>query len=152
MFSGSAWGLASALGFSAVDEAGKVFWFQVEALFAAMCAVPSLCFALEFAYPGRWVTRRNVALIAVVPAVFVLLTITNDAHHLIWTGIWFDGFVRFTRGPAYPFISAYLFLLPLLNTAIFLWLFVRSSGVYRLQAGLVLLGGLAPGWECCVTS
>src|SRR5512133_3982506 len=101
MFSGSAWGLASALGSSAVDEADKAFWFQVEAVFAAICAVPSLCFALEYAYPGRWVTRRNVALIAVVPAVFVLLTITNDAHHLIWTRIWFDGFVRAAKGPVY---------------------------------------------------
>lgn len=140
----SAWSLFSALNVAAVDEADKFFWVKAEALCGIIMALPSLCFALEFAGLNRWMTRRNLILLACVPALAVFLVITNESHHLFYARTWFDGYIRFTAGPLYTFVIAYSYALPLLNTVIFLWLFVRSSGIYRWQAGLVLFGGLVP--------
>ena len=49
-----------------------------------------ICFVLEYTWPGRWFTRRNLTLLS-FPCLLVLgLILTNDLHHLAWRGFAFD--------------------------------------------------------------
>ena len=63
--------LASALSAAAVAPEAAVAWFKV----SQACLVPGItagtCFVLEYVYPGRWLTPRNLADSDVVDALLV---------------------------------------------------------------------------------
>jgi N-terminal 7TM region of histidine kinase len=62
----------------------------------------------------------------------------------MWTRLWFDGFVRFARGPLNLLILGYGLLLPTLSLLIFLRLVMRSRSTYRGQALLLFAGNALP--------
>ena len=81
---------ANALELASDDLALMTFWRQVWFALMVPQGLTSLALALEYAGVKR-VTRRSWALLGIIPFVALLLMLTNDAHHLIWTQVWFDG-------------------------------------------------------------
>jgi len=67
------------------DVATSISWYQFQGVWTLPAATALTCFILEYAWPGRWLTRRNLALLSILAAGpgFVL---TNDLHHLAWRG------------------------------------------------------------------
>lgn len=55
------------IGYLAVDFETKIFWFKFEASFWIPIATALTCFTLEYTYPGRWLTHRNLALLSIIP-------------------------------------------------------------------------------------
>ena len=56
-------------------------------------AVPTFWFLFAVQFTGRdgWLTRRNLALLAVIPLITLLLALTNGAHRLMWQQVGFEG-------------------------------------------------------------
>src|SRR5262245_36051942 len=66
---------------------GRLFWFNILSV-GALCGSPALlAFALQYTGRERWLTRRNVILVCIIPVVSVLLTWTNNAHHFFYEEI-----------------------------------------------------------------
>jgi PAS domain S-box-containing protein len=138
------WAGFAAIEMAAMAEPTKVFWFRLERMMAPPAMTALLFFALEYANSGKWMSRRN-ALVLSAPALFAtVLMATNDLHHLFWTRLWFDDFVRFELGPLNSVFVGYILLLPTLALLIFLRLVLRSRGVYRGQVFLLLTGNALP--------
>src|SRR5512136_1154848 len=53
--------------FLAVDFETKIFWFNLKFPWWLPGTTALTCFVLEYAWPGRWVTRRTVTLLSIVP-------------------------------------------------------------------------------------
>jgi len=53
------WAIGSILEASAADFYTKVFWIKFQAIWQLPTATAILCFVLEYAGYGRWLTRRN---------------------------------------------------------------------------------------------
>ena len=127
--------------YAAVDVATKIFWVQVR----TACELPALtaitCFVLEYTWPGRWLTRRSLALLSIVPLLTVGLILTNDLHHLVWRSFLFDGAPTEVLGPADSFLIAYAYGLAVANFVVFAWLFVRSPQ-HRWPVVVMLIGQL----------
>jgi hypothetical protein len=85
------WAAGSVMEYAAVDVATKIFWVKVQAIWQLPTVTAITCFTLEYTWPGRWLTRRNLALLSIAPLLFLGLTLTNNLHHLLWTGFRFDG-------------------------------------------------------------
>lgn len=51
----------------AVDDGIKFFWNKFEDIWILPSTTAVTCFILEYAWPGRWLTRRNLALLTIVP-------------------------------------------------------------------------------------
>lgn len=110
-----------------------------------------LLFAMEYAGLGKWITRRNILLIAIIPTAIILLAATNEAHHLIWSGFipLVDGSENeyiFLRGPAYwlGVVNNYAALLAM--TILFIHKVRRTRfSLYRWQSILVA-AGIVPVW------
>jgi hypothetical protein len=97
---------ATNLGLIAVELPTKLFWFQIERFFLIPTAVAGLAFALEYAGLDTWLNRRTLTLLAIPALLLIPLTFTNNAHHLIWTDMWFDGRIRFNPGAfVYPLLG-----------------------------------------------
>jgi len=143
------------LQYLAIDFTTKIFWYRVETLFWLPIVAAMTCFVLEYTYPGRWLTRRNLALLFAVPLLFDVVGLTNDFHHLGWLGFEYNGTVVPLYGP-FGWISV-LFTLGLtaLNIIVFAWLFIRSPqqrwpvaimlAAIIITRGLTILNPFPPG-------
>ena len=121
------WLLAIALEAAAVPPGTKIAWLKVQ----AACQVPAMtamtCFVLEYTYPGRWLTRRNLSLLWLPPLLALALLVVNGGQ-LVWRSweIGPAGSVVLQRTTLSFIVIAYGIGLVLINTAVFLWLFIRS--------------------------
>lgn len=137
---GALWMLGIALEVAAVAPGAKIAWHQFQALWQLPASTTMACFALEYAYPGRWLTRRNLILLVIPPLVNTLLIVTGNAQ-LIRLEIASDGWVVRRFGALGAIMMGYGLSLGLVNMAAFLWLFIRSPQ-HRGPVALMLLGDL----------
>ncbi len=129
--------MATTLGLTARELPTKLFWFEIERFFLLPTTAAGLAFALKYAGLDTWLNRRTLTLLAVPALLLIPLTFTNNAHHLIWTHMWFDGRIRFHPGAlVYP-LWGYGLLLGGATISIFIWLFIRSP-LHRWPIGLIL--------------
>jgi PAS domain S-box-containing protein len=142
-----AWSFGYALEFAAAGLAAKVFWAKVEYLGIVTVPAAWLVFALRYAGRDRWLTRRNVALLADLPAVTLLLAATNEAHGLVWSRTALDpsGSVLLLEHGAWFWVYwIYAYALVASGTLILVSTLLRSPSLYRRQGGALLLGVAAP--------
>lgn len=135
---------AKVIEFLAVDFETKIFWFTVEYPWWMPGTTALTCFVLEYAWPGRWVTRRTLALLSVIPLLAVGLLVTNDFHHLLFRTYEFNGDVVPRYGPAGWAFVFYNLGLRVISVITLAWLFVHSSQ-HRLPAALIMMAETAVG-------
>ena len=153
---GAEWALGYALELGSADLPSELFWGKVQYLGMVIVPVTWLAFALQYTGRETWLTRRNVALLAIEPLVTLLLVWTNEVHGLIYSSfeLTINGsFVMLdeTFG-AWAWVDvAYSYGLILLGTLLLIQAFIRSPRLYRKQVGVVLIGAFAP-WAAEVLS
>ncbi|HZW03035.1 MAG TPA: histidine kinase N-terminal 7TM domain-containing protein, partial [Anaerolineaceae bacterium] len=133
------WAAGSVFEYAAADAAGKIFWVKFQAVWQLPATTAITCFFLEYTWPGRWLTRRNLALLSIAPLLSVIWIVTNDLHHRFWLEFNANGFVHPVLGPAAWFGVAYAFGLGLLNLLVLTWLFLRSPQ-HRWPAAVMIAG------------
>jgi hypothetical protein len=143
------WSLGYVLELGSADLLTKLFWVRVEYLGIVIVPVTWLAFAFQYTGRGKWLTRRNVAMLSIEPLVTLLLVWTNDVHRLFYNSIRLDisgsvPMLDLTHGAYFWIHTAYSYLLLLLGTILLLQALLRSSYLYRGQAGALLIGVLSP--------
>lgn len=147
MLAVSVWSLGYALEFSASDLGSKVFWAKVEYLGIVTVPVAWLVFALRYTGRARWLTRRNLAVLAGIPFITLLLVATNEAHGLVWSRTALDPsgtFLLVDHGAWFWVYWAYSYLLLLFGTFFLVSMLIRSPGLYRRQVWALLVAVAAP--------
>jgi len=138
----AAWAVGSLLEAAAVELGTKIFWFKFQVVVQLPMIVATTCFVLEYAWPGRWLTRRNLALLFFPVLVAVVMILTDDRYHLAWRGYVFSGSVQPQFGPGSRLAAVwFLGVLGALNLIVFGWLFFRSPQ-QRWPVVLMLAGQL----------
>ena len=140
----SLWALFTAVEMAAADLPTKVVYHKLEAVTAIIALSAMLWFALEHAGPGQPATRRRVRLLWLLTVLPLFSMATNQWHHWIWLGFWFDGFTRVQRGPLNFLLLIWALLPMVLAILLFLRLLSRARGVYRQQALLLSVGAVLP--------
>ncbi len=140
---GALWLLGIVFEVAAIAPAHKIAWHKFQAAWQLPAATAMACFALEYTNPGRWLTRRNLALLALPPLLVLLLIATSDAQYM-WRRLEVgpDGLVVRTFTLPGAILTAYGLSLVLINATAFLWLFIRSPQ-HRWPAALMLSGDVA---------
>lgn len=136
------WALASVLEDAAVADHTRILWAKAAAALQLPSVTAIACFVLEYVWPGRWLTRRNVALLSIIPAALVLLVITEPLHGLLWRGFRIEDVVIPLRKPLMWGFIAYGYLLSLLELVLLSWLFLRSPR-HRAPVAIIMLGQIA---------
>src|SRR5512139_3192805 len=78
------WARGAALEVAAVDVSTTLFSLTFQAIWFLPTNTALLCSVLEYADPGRWLTRRTLTLLAIPPLLYLFLILTNDTHHWLW--------------------------------------------------------------------
>jgi PAS domain S-box-containing protein len=149
MLAAAEWSLGYALELASADLPSKVFWGKVACLGVVIIPVASLAFVLQYTSREKWLTRRNVILLAIEPLVTLLLVWTNETHLLYYSGIRLDtsgpfSVLDLTYGVWFWVDIAYSYLLILFGTLLLLQAFIHSPPLYRRQVGALLLGAFIP--------
>lgn len=144
--------LGNAVQLGSPDLSTALFWNNVQWPGAVVLPLAWLAFTLQYTGRTRWLTRRTMVLLSIVPLITLLLIWTNDAHGLMYSNARLDGSVPFaglveTYGLLYWVFIIYAYVL-LLCGAVLMGLFIRtlmrSSSPYRRQIVALLIAVLAP--------
>ncbi len=138
---GTLWAVTVAMEFAAASSETKIFWFTFGALFELPIVIAITCFVIEYAWPGRWLTRRNLALLSFPWFLNVVLILTNNSYHLVWLNFSVVGssvLSQLNMGAWLTTLYAFV-ILGGLNLIVFFWLFQRSLQ-HRWPVVLMLAG------------
>ena len=133
------WVVGTVFRYAAVEVDTKIFWYKFEGLWQLSAITAITCFILDYAWPGRWLTRRNLILLSIVPLLDILLILTNDLHHLAWRSFAYDGFLIPRQGLMGWFTFSYGIALAIPNIIVLVWLFLRSPQ-HRWPVFIILIG------------
>ncbi len=132
--------LAIAFEAAAVALETKLIWQKCQFVLLSTGTIAVTCLVLDYAYPGRWLTRRNLALLVILSLVVLLLAVISDPQ-LAWRplGENVGGKLALRFAPAFAILTAYGVGLWVFYVAVFLQVFLRSPQ-HRWPVALMLLG------------
>ncbi len=143
------WSAGNALELLSVELGAKIWWANVEYL--GIVAVPLAWFVFAARYTGRdkWLTRRILILLTLVPATTIVMVWTNELHGLIRYNIWLDSSGPFpvvskTYGPWFWVQVGYSYVLLFISTVWLVQTLTRSPRLYRMQRTVLLIGAVMP--------
>ena len=145
----TAWSLGYALEIAGADLPTKLFWGK--SAYLGIVAAPSLwlIFAVQYSNQGKWLTRRNVIALAIVPLITLSLVFTTEAHGLVWKQVYVNTIGDLSiLGVVYGFWfwvhSAYSYILLLAGTLLISRSIISLQELYRGQSIALIVSVLAP--------
>ncbi|MFA6613090.1 MAG: histidine kinase N-terminal 7TM domain-containing protein [Dehalococcoidales bacterium] len=143
------WASAAALEHVSVELPVNIFWLKMTYFGITLIPGTWLAFTLLYTDRDKWLTRRKIILLSIIPIVTLVIVWTNEIHHLMWGDIWLDTSLwppvdLVTHNVWFWIYSVYSYALLFTCTLLILDLFRRSSGIYRKQAGIILAASLIP--------
>jgi len=108
----------------------KFIFYKSQVVLLSITAIIWLAFILQYVHENYRFTPRTIVLLSILPTVIVLLVVTNNIHHILWTG----NFLPSDN----PFLFLYgakpiFWLLMVCNGAVFIF------GVFLLARQLTLM-------------
>jgi signal transduction histidine kinase len=149
LFFGTWWLLGFAFEKASTTMEMKLFWDGIQWIGVAVIPIGWVIYVWRFSGMDHLVTRRNVAILCILPAILFGFVLTNSHHGLMWETALFDHdglYLELDKefGPLYWVFLAYDFALVILGVAMTVQLLVRSGDVYRYQAIFILVAMMVP--------
>ncbi|WP_424359837.1 histidine kinase N-terminal 7TM domain-containing protein [Methanocella sp. MCL-LM] len=145
----SQWALMNVLETLVVDLPAKVLCSKLSYLGILSTAPLWFLFALDYSRRQTWLKSKFLGTIWILPAISLLLVLTNDWHGLIWPGISTiqtpEGLVViYDHGIGVVINSVYSYTLVIAGSALILWTAIRQKDKNYLQKLVLVLGAIMP--------
>ncbi|MDP3563666.1 MAG: histidine kinase N-terminal 7TM domain-containing protein, partial [Methanoregula sp.] len=149
MLAATLWSFGAALEVSSADLTTQMFAVMLQYPGIVTVPVGWLLFAFEYSGREHWITKKNLLLLSLVPAISFLMVATNSAHHLFYTSVTEQAFgalmyADISFGPFFWFNIIYSYLIIYIAIMFILQRFVFTSGLYRGQMVAILIAILTP--------
>lgn len=143
------WSLGYALEIAGADLPTKIFWGKSQYIGIVTVPLAWVIFAYSHSVQGKWMTRRNVTLLSIVPFITLILAFTTEVHGLIWRHIEIRTAGTFsaldiTHGLWFWVYWIYSNILLLVGTIFIVRSFNRMKGLFRRQNIILLIAVLTP--------
>ena len=144
------WSLGYAVALGVHDLPGRIFWAKIQHLGIALTPVAMAVFVLQYIGREKWLSLRNLVLLAAVPLMGMILAWTNEAHGLIWKRLDLRivnsiVLLDISYGLYFWIYFAYNYLILLSSAIIFMRVALQAPYLQRRQAIIMLTGTLCPG-------
>jgi len=147
MLAEAEWGLAYLAQHLSTTLPTKILWTKIEYIGIVIVPTAWLVFTLQRTGREKWLTRRTVALLLVVPLLILLLVFTNELHGLMWSravlqreGSFLN--TRKTFNVGFWANIAYSYMVVLLTIAALVRMPVRLRHLHLRELGILLFGSL----------
>ncbi len=149
LLAGAGWVVGYALEQAGADLNTKVLWYKVEILSVIIMSLTWLIFTLQYTGLQRWVTRRNVVLLSIIPFITLILVLTNEYYQFIWGSVVLKregSFIvsEFVHGTWFWVHTAYSYILVLCGFLLLVRMLIRSQRYYRWQIIAILFAAFFP--------
>src|SRR5271157_4592804 len=116
MLAAAIWSFGSALQVSSTDITFQMLALTLEYPGIVIVPVAWLLFAFEYSGKEHWITRSNLLLLFIVPAVSYILLATNNLHHLFYSSVSQEiigglSYIDISYGPVFWFYTIYSYLI-----------------------------------------
>ena len=143
------WSFAVTLEHFSLDLSAKIFWIQMSYFGITVMPVVWLIFTLLYTKREKWITWRNLAILFILPVITLVMVWTNGVFHLMWKDIWLNTSFSppvdaVTHNWWFWIHSLYSYSLLLLGNIFLLDFYRKSRGIYRKQAGILLIAAFVP--------
>ena len=143
------WSAASVMEMGCIDLLTKHLWTKVSYLGITSLPLVWLFFILRYTGREKWITRRNVILLAIIPSITLVMAWTNDIHHLLWQNVWLDtsgpvSIDAVTYGPWFWVHAGFSYSLMMICTVQLIRMAFRPSHLYRKQVRVLLAAAIVP--------
>jgi len=148
------WLVGYALELGSATLSAKILWAKIQYLGIGMVPFAWLAFVLRYTGQDRWLTPRNLALLAIVRLVTLALVWTTELHGLVFQNVRLDpsgSFLVVDFGLWFWVDTAYAYLLLTIGSVALLQQLLSASYPYRGQAAALLIGVSIP-WVVQVLS
>lgn len=139
------WSAANILEMLSSDFSTKLFWANVQ--YFAYCYSPVTLLALCMQFTGfdKWIQKKRILWLTVVPTIIIILVWTDPLHGLIRYNMHLDyegvfPVIAKKYGPAFFIHGAYSYLLNLTALVLLVRAAFFNSVIYKRQAIALLLG------------
>lgn len=148
-FSLAVWSCGYAMELSSLTLSTILWWVRLEYAGIVIAPITWLWFAAEHTGSLPWLDRRRVWLLGIVPALTMIIMLTNDVHRLFWRSIILrrDGFLTIfdaTYGFWFWVHTAHSYLCLLTGTFFIIRLIWRTPQRFYHQIGALVLAVAAP--------
>jgi PAS domain S-box-containing protein len=145
----SLWSFTYALELSTVGSPLALLWARVQYLGIMALPVAWVSFALQYTNRQRWLNRRTLTLLLIIPLATQALVWTNAQHQLIWRRITLDTsgpfpILAYDHGVAFWISNGFAHLCLLFGTVLLLHSLRRAARLYILQVITFVVGAFAP--------
>lgn len=151
MIGTAVWTLGYSFQFASATIADKLVWATVAMAGEAVVPVAWCTFALVYARREEWLTRVRIGALWTIPALTVVLAVTNGSHGLVWhematvpAAAGGYAVLDATSGPWMFVHGAYSYLVTFVGVVLMIDLISRARRVYRGQAAVLLAGIVVP--------
>jgi signal transduction histidine kinase len=86
----SFWAITYAFEFATPVLSEKIFWSQISYVGISFTPLSYFLFTTGFSQRSHLLTRNNIILLAIFPAITGVLALTNGCHHWVWTNVTLD--------------------------------------------------------------
>ncbi len=143
------WTVCYALALSGKDLQTNVFWSKFQFIGIVFVPVSWLVFSLEYSHLSRFINRRTIILLSIVPLAALALIWTNDYHHLFWAsisgqlvnGIWI---VQEPPGAAFWVYTAFSYAYLIIGSFLFVRQSLKGPYLVETQSLMMILGAAIP--------
>lgn len=150
MFTVVGWLTCNILDLASSTEASTIFWTKMGYLFVTSTVLTWVRFALRYTGKHQWLKASRFAWFCVLPLLTVILTFTNEMHHLMWEAYTLIPVgsvlgIQITRHGLWFWINIfYQYLLVFIAAILIIRQSFRSFDLYRRQSFWLLIGALVP--------
>lgn len=143
------WSFGYALEIAGTDFSTKIFWGKIQYIGIGTIPLAWIVFAYSHSAPGSRMSRRNIALLSIVPCITLILAYTTELHGLIWKEFRIRTVGAFsalevTHGFWFWIYWTFSNILLLVGTIFVLRSFNRMKGLFRRQNITLLIAVLTP--------
>lgn len=149
MLSAMIWSLGDLLSALCTGINAKIFWDNTTYIGVVIIPVAWLVYSLQYTKNERYLTRKNLLLLSVIPVITTMLIWTNNFHHLFEkeVSISVAGSLSFTNptyGTWFWIHAAYSYTLLLVGAFILIKKLVWMPRIYRNQSIIIIFAAVTP--------
>ncbi|KPL07224.1 hypothetical protein AMJ86_05200, partial [bacterium SM23_57] len=147
MLSIAIWSFFESISNSSAGFAEKLFWSQVQYVGVASTPVLFLIFSARYSQQDRWLSKRFIALLWLVPVITILMAATNNYHFLHWQNYLLNkrtNLLTFGYGPWFWVFTSFSYFYLFAAMALLIRSTRHIHSKYRRQTWIIIWALLFP--------
>lgn len=127
----------------------KIFWSKMAYIGAVTVPLFYAFFVFRFVGKDKFLTKKNIVLLSIVPFILFVLALTNDYHNLLWVGYSAispkTNLIEYYHGVGFWIGNVgYNYFLFALSSFYLISFIITRLTVFKLQAKIIFVASLCP--------